>query len=69
MSENTIETQEIKTQKICRIKDLWYIFIPKQIMRMLIKNGYDYGDRVIWTNTRIENGNVVAEVIFTKRNR
>ncbi|MEM1842812.1 MAG: hypothetical protein QXL19_10595 [Ignisphaera sp.] len=56
-----------KQVKICRIKDMWYIFIPKFIEYMLLRKGIDIGDIGVWEIEDITDNELICRVTFRKR--
>ncbi|MEM4815837.1 MAG: hypothetical protein QXR23_08885 [Ignisphaera sp.] len=58
-----------KTLKICRMRDLWFIFVPKFVERILRDKGIDVGDQVTWDIERVEDSAVTVRVTFSKRLR
>ncbi|MEM2388968.1 MAG: hypothetical protein QW215_01885 [Ignisphaera sp.] len=58
-----------KALRICRMKDLWFIFVPKYVEEILRDKGIDVGDSVMWDVEKIEDNAVTVRVTFSKRLR
>ncbi|MEM1523184.1 MAG: hypothetical protein QXU69_09160 [Thermofilaceae archaeon] len=55
-----------KKVKICHVKDMWYLFVPKFVERLLRERGIGVGDAAIWELESATDGEVVARVVFRK---
>ena len=52
----------VQVTKISRMKDQWYVFIPKAIQQKLQDMGIQQGSLVLWKEVK-EEGNTVRIVI------
>ncbi|MEM4744933.1 MAG: hypothetical protein QXX52_08165, partial [Ignisphaera sp.] len=53
--------------KICHVKDMWYIFIPKFIEYMLLKKRISVGDEAVWEIERETDNELIARVTFRRK--
>ena len=53
--------------RISRMKDMWYIFVPKVVQEKLREIGIEHGSLVLWKEIRAEDNSVVLvlEVVRT----
>ncbi|MEM2389061.1 MAG: hypothetical protein QW215_02365 [Ignisphaera sp.] len=58
-----------KRVKICHVKDMWYIFIPKFIEYMLLRKGIGVGDECVWEIVHETDDELIARVVFRKRKK
>ncbi len=53
--------------RISKMKDMWYLFIPKPVQQKLRELGVDHGNMVLWKEIRDADSSVVLvlEIVRT----
>lgn len=55
-----------RTVKICHVKDMWYVFVPKFVERLLAERNISVGDRAVWEVESVDSNKIVCRITFSK---